>query len=274
MIENGIHNLQLVNHSLCECCKKPIKEKQDVVTIPYYEISKDNTRLIDINTYLHKRCLETIHHLEFSIIEQDVRSRLVVLKKIPLTHNQLIVFYLRYTWNRLNSYNSTVQAHDMLNITQSIESDMNALRLKTNTPQRIKAKLFAITECENNGKDYNLYPVTFNSWEEINRFLLEKSLTIKINYGCLKSFFSIEFEDGFTYNGRYDILYRTKEKEDLGLHILSHCLCHSGRWKPSTFDTEKGYLNYINTFPRQIELCRQVLDYYEIKFNSHIDFDL
>jgi len=85
---------------------------------------------------------------------------------------------------------------------------------------QIKPKAFEVTYCESTQKDYRVYPLSFKSWSEVNRYILEKSMTQKDRQGYLKCFFKVTFEDGFIYSGRYDILKPVNEKADLKDHVF------------------------------------------------------
>ena len=85
--------------------------------------------------------------------------------------------------------------------------------------EKIKPKTFEVTDCESNQQDYREYPLSFESWSDVNFFILQKSMTLKDRKGYLKCFFKVVFEDGFIYTGRYDIENRFSENANLKNHI-------------------------------------------------------
>ena len=73
-----------------------------------------------------------------------------------------------------------------------------------------------------------------------------------------KTWFTIEYENGRKYNGRYDIngkLSDQREIADLGAYIRRNCLLGSGRVSESNYSLTKS----------EQEICKDLLDHYEIR---------
>ena len=87
---------------------------------------------------------------------------------------------------------------------------------------KIKARTIEVLDCEANAPDFNKYPLTFDSWSDINLFILRQAITIKSNKTYLKMKFRITFEDGTTYLGRYDIQNEKVDDWNLGKHITRY----------------------------------------------------
>ncbi len=131
-------------------------------------------------------------------------------------------------------------------------------------PEKIKMKsiTFDFGEWRANTDEY---PITFTTWEEANGYLHKKSFE-QGNY--LKQYFTIEYEDGKKYSGKYDVYTRESNKEeraDLGAHMMTHNLFYSGRQKPHYMEEEsvKGIL--AGTKPEEKQACADFIDRYEIK---------
>ena len=82
--------------------------------------------------------------------------------------------------------------------------------------------------------------------------------------GYYKTKFRIDYQDGETYEGRYDLKRHDIFYGDLGRHVRGICEFCSGRKKPDHL-TEEQYRNCLASYPSGMsEQCSQFLDTYEI----------
>ncbi|MHA1671150.1 MAG: hypothetical protein ACTSV5_11330 [Promethearchaeota archaeon] len=73
-----------------------------------------------------------------------------------------------------------------------------------------------------------------------------------------KTWFTIKYENGRKYNGRYDINGRLSDQQevaDLGAHIRRNCLHGAGRVSESNYSLTKS----------EQEICEDLLNHYEIR---------
>ena len=100
-------------------------------------------------------------------------------------------------------------------------------------------------------------------WLNANRVLRDWSDTApkaKAGGGYNKCDFTVVYNDGETYNGRYDLKHHTAETPDLSRHMLDHLNCVSGRKIPSHMSRE----TWESVFAGDAELAAQFLDTYEV----------
>ncbi len=130
-------------------------------------------------------------------------------------------------------------------------------------PEKIKMK--SITFDDGEGSTHNSYPITFTTWEEANDYLWKKSF----EHGYyLKQEFTIEYENGEKYTGKYDVYTREsdkKERADLGAHVMTHNLFYSGRQTPHYMDKESVEGILAGTKPEVKQACADFIDRYEVK---------
>ena len=116
---------------------------------------------------------------------------------------------------------------------------------------KMKSITFDYGECDG----IDPYPITFTTWKEANGWIYAMSAG---NVEYYKTWFTIEYENGRKYNGRYDIsgkLSDQREIADLGAHIRRNCLYGSGRVSESNYSLSKS----------EQEICKDLLDHYEIR---------
>lgn len=85
-----------------------------------------------------------------------------------------------------------------------------------------------------------------NVWEAADRILYQWSKTAPTQ-GYDKCDFLITWEDGETYEGRYDLKHHTVEYPDLAKHIYNFAMFHAGLWK--SWMDEKQYRDYLGRSP-------------------------
>lgn len=91
-----------------------------------------------------------------------------------------------------------------------------------------------------------------DSWKDANFILLELSQTAPKDGTYDKTKFTIEFENGVIYKGRYDLMHHSVEKPDLFEHVKDNVLYEAGLNKPSWL-SEKEYrrtLEHIEEYKR------------------------
>lgn len=82
--------------------------------------------------------------------------------------------------------------------------------------------------------------------------------------GYYKTKFRIEYEDGETYEGRYDLKRHDVIYGDLGRHVRQFCEFYSGRKKPDHLTVEQ-YQSCLASYPPDMpEQWGRFLDTYEI----------
>lgn len=115
------------------------------------------------------------------------------------------------------------------------------------------------------GPSYLCRPKTASNFEEANH-LLHAISHDGPDLGYYKTDFTIEFEDGNTYEGRYDV-YRwdnpDRELIDLQGHVRRFVRFYGGLSKPAHL-TEKQYETVIGRSGDQRAKYREFLEKYEV----------
>lgn len=91
---------------------------------------------------------------------------------------------------------------------------------------------------------------TVSSYEEADRKLKRWAETAPEKGGYDKTDFEVEWEDGETYKGRYDLTYEDHKKGKhnlLGHQIQQELLFRSGLWRPEHLTPEQ-YERYLENF--------------------------
>ena len=105
----------------------------------------------------------------------------------------------------------------------------------------IKVKGITITRAEGTIEEVDR-PKTVSSFEEADRVLREWSETAPKELGYDKCDFTISYEDGETYKGRYDLKHWATEYPNLGKHVRDFVTFHAGQRKP-VWMTDEQYQN-------------------------------
>jgi len=116
---------------------------------------------------------------------------------------------------------------------------------------KMKSITFDYGECD--GKDP--YPKTFTSWRKANGWIYAMKNGDVPYY---KTWFTIKYENGRKYNGRYDIQGKLSDRQeiaDLGAHVRNTCLQGSGQVSESYNPLTKS----------EQEIYKDLLDHYEIR---------
>lgn len=75
-------------------------------------------------------------------------------------------------------------------------------------------------------------PVTVTTWAEANAILRSWAKTAPgPGQGYDKCDFTVTWQDGETYNGRYDLEGRETETADLAAHVMAHARFMAGQWR-------------------------------------------
>jgi len=124
------------------------------------------------------------------------------------------------------------------------------VRFYNSRKERNKIKMKRITfdygECDG----IDPYPITFTSWREANGWIIAMSPGNVVYY---KTWFTIEYEDGKTFEGRYDIQGKLSDRPeiaDLGAHV-----------RRSFMEGAKNALT-----KSEQDFCKELLAHYEIKY--------
>ena len=87
-------------------------------------------------------------------------------------------------------------------------------------------------------------PAECSTFEQANRILKTWSATAPANGGYDKCDFAIEFQDGFLYEGRYDLYHSSVKAADVGEHVRSLALFYTGRVTPDHM-TQESHLAFL-----------------------------
>ena len=87
-----------------------------------------------------------------------------------------------------------------------------------------------------------------NVWEQADCLLFEWSQTAPRGSGYHKVDFTVKYEDGETYSGRYDLVHWNEEYPSLAKHMRSFVTFHAGKWCPPHM-TEEQYRSLLETEP-------------------------
>lgn len=102
----------------------------------------------------------------------------------------------------------------------------------------IKVKSIRLVRAEGPAEECDK-PQTVSSWLEANRVLRQWSETAPREGGYDKCDFTITYEDGETYEGRYDLKHWSCEPPDLAEHVRGFVTFHAGRRKPAWMTDEE-----------------------------------
>ena len=84
----------------------------------------------------------------------------------------------------------------------------------------------------------------FGIWDCADRILIRWSHTAPKAGGYDKCDFTVTWEDGETYNGRYDLKHHAVEFPNLAKHVYDFAMFHAGLW--SSWMTEEQYRDFLN----------------------------
>jgi len=144
-------------------------------------------------------------------------------------------------------------------------SDFTTKRENNQSIKKEKIRMESISFTDGESDGIPLVTTTVYTWQDANKFILQRALTKENLLGYSKTFFEVKFEDGNIYKGRYDIRHFSKEKADLKKHIIDFALCYSGRKRPPSFETEQEYKVYLNFFGKEeMQNYATLLDEYEL----------
>ncbi len=106
-------------------------------------------------------------------------------------------------------------------------------------------------------------------WQQADSLLLEWSQTAPKGGGYHKVDFTVTYEDGETYSGRYDLRHWSEEYPSLAKHMRSFVAFHAGEYCPPHM-TEEQYQRIMQTepFTSQKPKYRKFLEKYEIGGSS------
>lgn len=107
-----------------------------------------------------------------------------------------------------------------------------------------------------------------DAWKQANSWLMHRAAMLPHDMmGYLKHDFTIRWQDGYEYKGRYDLepLHGTGDFEGLDAHIRNHVLFHAGLRRPAHM-TEEKYAEYLKAFtkPEQRAEYAAWIDKYQV----------
>ena len=110
-------------------------------------------------------------------------------------------------------------------------------------------------------------PVAVKTFQEANEVLAQWARTAPPKgHGYDKTGFLVIWEDGETYEGRYDL--QCNVPLDLAGHIRDFLRFHAGQWQ-GNFDSEEAYLAYLDLCEQRLPGIRQksaeVLERYQLE---------
>lgn len=94
------------------------------------------------------------------------------------------------------------------------------------------------------GPNWDLGQRTVASFEAADQVLRKWSETAPEKGGYDKVDFKVTWQDGETYEGRYDLVHRNVAMASLSTHIQEFCSFHGGLWCPSHLK-RKDYDQFI-----------------------------
>lgn len=111
---------------------------------------------------------------------------------------------------------------------------------------------------------------TASSWDEANAILMKWAHTAPTS-GYDKTSFEIEWENGFSYGGRYDIQHPSVAVPDLMRNVQNNALFYTGRYCPGNMPMDR-YTNFLRSLDNksrkeQYELMLQEND---LGFNEEL----
>jgi len=129
----------------------------------------------------------------------------------------------------------------------------------------IRAKSIVLTRAEGPAAECDK-PLKVSSWTDADRVLRQWSETAPKDCRTYdKCDFVITYEDGETYEGRYDLKHWTCEYPNLGKHVRNFVAFHAGQYKPAWM-SEEQYREYLETpyFKKMRSEFGHFLESYEI----------
>jgi len=129
----------------------------------------------------------------------------------------------------------------------------------------IRARSITLTRAEGPAAECDR-PQTVSSWSDANLVLWHWSETAPSDCQTYdKCDFIITYEDGETYEGRYDLKHHICGYPDLGKHVRDFVTFHAGRHKPAWM-SEEQYREFLETpyFKKMKSEFEHFLESYEI----------
>lgn len=126
----------------------------------------------------------------------------------------------------------------------------------------IKMTKITITRGEGPAGTCNI-PTTISTFKEADSLLVEWAYTAPQGGGYDKCCFSIDYEDGYNYSGRYDLKHIMDEIPSLEGHIKSFCEWTAGRSKNPHCGIEK-YKRVLESYGAAVTEAAAFLDNYQI----------
>lgn len=122
------------------------------------------------------------------------------------------------------------------------------------TITKIQVKLITITRAEGLIEECDK-PETATTFDHANGILSRWSETSPKDGSYDKCDFSVEYEDGENYTGRYDLVHWSKERADLAKHMLDHLTFYSGErcpmWLAKESNGVEKYRKIVAEQPRR-----------------------
>ncbi|WP_054029191.1 hypothetical protein [Bacillus sp. FJAT-28004] len=124
----------------------------------------------------------------------------------------------------------------------------------------VRIKKITITRGEGPSKLCGI-PYFADTWEGANEILAKMAIHAPDSGGYDKTDFDIEFNNGETYRGTYDLKYQDRIYGDLYRHVKDNCEFYAGKCNPlpSHIKSEAVYLQIIGD-PKQQQPYRDFLE--------------
>jgi hypothetical protein len=133
----------------------------------------------------------------------------------------------------------------------------------TDQPTKAKITKVTVTRAEGLTKECNK-PRTVNCIRVASSILADWARTAPKHGGYDKCDFKIEFDNGNTYSGRYDLEHLSIRTPDLARHVNEGVAFFTGKFRPSHMTTER-YARALAT-----DFADLVPKYTEFEANHHI----
>jgi len=127
-----------------------------------------------------------------------------------------------------------------------------------------KINLHKITFTFKEGFQHEKLPVSVSTWWAANMILSRWAMNAPQNGSYDKIDFQVEWEDGTTHEGRYDLVHTSIEAPCLIRHVREFLEFQAGIARPSHM-TEERYAMFLARFPASLaEGCAKILSDYTL----------
>lgn len=131
----------------------------------------------------------------------------------------------------------SVRCGDMAQESSRAHAWQGDVASRTFLMDKVRVKSISLNRAE--GCTRALEAKTVTSFEAADAVLREWARTAPEKAGCHKVDFKVTWQDGETYEGRYDLVRADTSKASLATHMREFCSFHGGLWCPSHMPREQ-----------------------------------